>query len=313
MANNLNKKVNELTTKATEELKGKINKDSVTEKITESKEKLKDKTNEKLTEVAEDAKSKATDTVEKASSDLQNKVSDIDIVQEIKNQFSGSDLAFLVNDLMEDSIDEIVEEEIDKARQNFNVSDTGQLLATAEAYYKNILNSQVIMTEMRDDYTDHLSSSVTSVINDKLYDLQDKLGGEWARKLLGKSKLASTISAAVNRSISNVVNAVISDKVIAGVSSEIVDTITRIQSSAKSQIENMVAGSADEVVKLKKTVQDKIQLFQEQKAIYEEKLQQQVERLQQAINDAIKQVEQIIINEISKVIKIDAGSLNLGF
>lgn len=309
MANNLNKKVNELTTKATQELKGKINKDSINEKLTESKTKL----NNTVNSAKEEIKNKATDTIEKASNDIQKEVSDIDIVQEIKNQFSGSDLAFLVNDLMEDSIDKIVEEEIDKARQNFNVSDTGQMLATAEAYYKSIFNSEMIMTEMRDDYTDHLSSSINSMINDKLFDLQDKLGGEWARKLLAKSKIASTISAAVNRSVANVVNSIISDKVIAGVSSEIIDTISRIQSSAKSQIENMLGNTAEEAVKLKKTIQDKIELFQEQKAIYEEKLQQQVAKLQEAINEAIKQVEQVIISEISKVIKIDAGSLNLGF
>lgn len=309
MANDLNTKVNELTSKALEDLKGKVNKETVNEKLTKAKQEVALKADD----VQEEAKEKATSTVKKASEKVQNQISNIDIVQEIKNQFTGSDLAFLVNDLVEDSIDEIVADEIDKARQNFNLSSSGQMLATAESYYKSVLNSQVIMTEMRNDYTDHLSSSINSMINDRLYSLQDKLGGEWARKLLGTSKIASTISSAVNREVANVVNAIISDKVIAGVSQDIVDTVTRIQNSAKDQIETALADEIEYATELKKTVEDKIQVFQEQKQIYEEKLAAQVERLQEAINEAIRQVEQVIISEISKVIKIDASSLNLGF
>jgi hypothetical protein len=309
MANDLNTKVNELTSKALEDLKGKVNKETVNEKLT----KVKQEAALKAEDVQEEAKEKATSTVKKASEKVQNQISNIDIVQEIKNQFTGSDLAFLVNDLVEDSIDEIVADEIDKARQNFNLSSSGQMLATAESYYKSVLNSQVIMTEMRDDYTDHLSSSINSMINDRLYSLQDKLGGEWARKLLGTSKIASTISSAVNREVANVVNAIISDKVIAGVSQDIVDTVTRIQNSARDQIETALADEIEYATELKKTVEDKIQVFQEQKQIYEEKLAAQVEKLQEAINEAIRQVEQVIISEISKVIKIDASSLNLGF
>ena len=309
MANDLNTKVNELTNKALEDLKGKVNKETVNEKLT----KVKQETALKADDVQEEAKEKATSTVKKASEKVQNQISNIDIVQEIKNQFTGSDLAFLVNDLVEDFIDEIVADEIDKARQNFNLSSSGQMLATAESYYKSVLNSQVIMTEMRNNYTDHLSSSINSMINDRLYSLQDKLGGEWARKLLGTSKIASTISSAVNREVANVVNAIISDKVIAGVSQDIVDTVTRIQNSARDQIETALADEIEYATELKKTVEDKIQVFQEQKQIYEEKLAAQVEKLQEAINEAIRQVEQVIISEISKVIKIDASSLNLGF
>lgn len=309
MANDLNTKVNELTNKALEDLKGKVNKETINKKLTE----VKKDAALKADDIQEEAKEKATSTVKKASEKVQNQISNIDIVQEIKNQFTGSDLAFLVNDLVEDSIDEIVADEIDKARQNFNLSSSGQMLATAESYYKSVLNSQVIMTEMRNDYTDHLSSSINSMINDRLYSLQDKLGGEWARKLLGTSKIASTISSAVNREVANVVNAIISDKVIAGVSQDIVDTVTRIQNSARDQIETALADEIEYATELKKTVEDKIQVFQEQKQIYEEKLAAQIEKLQEAINEAIRQVEQVIISEISKVIKIDASSLNLGF
>lgn len=309
MANDLNTKVNELTNKALEDLKGKVNKETINKKLTE----VKKDAALKVEDVQEEAKEKATSTVKKASEKVQNQISNIDIVQEIKNQFTGSDLAFLVNDLVEGSIDEIVADEIDKARQNFNLSSSGQMLATAESYYKSVLNSQVIMTEMRNDYTDHLSSSINSMINDRLYSLQDKLGGEWARKLLGTSKIASTISSAVNREVANIVNAIISDKVIAGVSQDIVDTVIRIQNSARDQIETALADEIEYATELKKTVEDKIQVFQEQKQIYEEKLAAQVEKLQEAINEAIRQVEQVIISEISKVIKIDASSLNLGF
>ena len=215
-------------------------------------------------------------------------------------------------DTMIVKIDEIVKNELDKARQNFTLSDTGQMIGTAESYYKQIFDSEKIMTDMRDDFSEHLSKSINSVVNDRLYDLQNSLGGEWGRKLLGKSKLASTITNAINKEVANVVNAVISDEVIAETSQDIIDLVTNIQSSAKEQIETQFGDEIEYAEKLQKSVEDKIELFEEQKKIYQEKLEAQVEKLQEAINEAIQQVEQIIINEISKVIKIDASSLNLG-
>ena len=82
---------------------------------------------------------------------------------------------------------------------------------------------------------------------------------------------------------------------------------------ATVQIETELSDEIEYAQTLRKKVEDKIQLFQEQKMAYEKKLEEQVKKLQDAINKAIQKVEQIIIDEISKVIKIDTSSLNLGF
>lgn len=317
MANKFNSKINSIVDKAVTDLKGKAEKTDLKKTLQEKKDsigkKAEEKAKEAAKETAQETKKKATDTVSEASKKIQDKINGVSIEAEIKNAFSGSDIGFLINDLMNDSIDELVEDELDKARQNFNVSDAGQALATAESYYKKIFDSEKIMTGMRDDFSDNLSKKINSVVNDRLFDLQNSLGGEWGRKLLGKSKLASTITNAINKEVSTVVNAIISDKMIAGVSEDIINMVTRTQNTIKDQITTQLNDEIEYAKELRKTVEDKIQLFQEQKKIYQEKLEQQVQKLQNAINDAIKKVEQIIISEISKVIKIDAGSLNLGF
>lgn len=317
MANKFNSKINSIVDKAVTDLKGKAEKTDLKKTLQEKKDSIGKKAEEKAKEVAketaQETKKKATDTVSEASKKIQDKINGVSIEAEIKNAFSGSDIGFLINDLMNDSIDELVEDELDKARQNFNVSDAGQALATAESYYKKIFDSEKIMTGMRDDFSDNLSKKINSVVNDRLFDLQNSLGGEWGRKLLGKSKLASTITNAINKEVSTVVNAIISDKMIAGVSEDIINMVTRTQNTIKDQITTQLNDEIEYAKELRKTVEDKIQLFQEQKKIYQKKLEQQVQKLQNAINDAIKKVEQIIISEISKVIKIDAGSLNLGF
>ena len=313
MANQFNKKVNSIVDKALTDLKGKVNKEEVNKKIDSAKEKLKDRINTETEEAKKEAANKAIDYVKDATQKVTNQVNNINLQSVIKDTFSGSDFAYLVNDLLDKSIDEIVEDEIKKARQNYNLSNVGQAVALAESYYKQIFDSQFIMTEARNDFSDHLSKSINSVVNDRLYDLQDKLGGDWARKLLGHSKLASTITNAINKEVATVVNAIISDELIANVSGDIVDMVQRVEGTLRDQIETELSDEIEYAQTLRKKVEDKIQLFQEQKMAYEKKLEEQIKKLQAAINQAIQKVEQIIIDEISKVIKIDTSSLNLGF
>lgn len=69
------------------------------------------------------------------------------------SQLNAVDLGFLVNDLLDKSIEDIVDEQVRKARNVYDDSSINFALSTAEAYYTKILNSQIIMTDMRDDYT----------------------------------------------------------------------------------------------------------------------------------------------------------------
>lgn len=223
--------------------------------------------------------------------------------------FNFGDISLAVNDLIDKSVDDIVTDELRKIRFNtFVDSSLGDALGTAEIYYKKILNSQHIMTSMRNNYTSALTKNINNVINDKLNDLTGALGGKYARKILARSKLASVLTNVVNTQVSGVINAIINDKMIADVSNDIITTVNKLKSSAEQQIQTTFKNEIAYYKKIEKSVQDQIQKFEQQKQIYQQKLQAEVQRLKDAINAEIKKVEKAIVNEISKVIKIDAGS-----
>lgn len=283
-----------------------------TNKKTFDKNSLKNKINKKAEEIIKDAEKNVVDTVKKTSNSASEKVESFDWQKEMRSQLNATDLGFLVNDLLDNSIEDIVAEQIKKARNVYDDSSINFALSTAEAYYTKILNSQVIMTQMRSDYTEALQKKASGLVNDKLYDLQTKMGGKWAGKLLGKTKIASTIDNVINTEIANCVNAIINDKMIADVSSDIINTVNRIYESSQSQLETQFKDEIAYYQKIEKSIKDKVELFEKEKKKYEQKMAEEVARLQQAIADQIKKIEDVVISEISKVIKIDAGSITGG-
>lgn len=283
-----------------------------TNKKTFDKNSLKNKINKKAEEIIKDAEKNVVDTVKKTSNSASKKVESFDWQKEMRSQLNATDLGFLVNDLLDNSIEDIVAEQIKKARNVYDDSSINFALSTAEAYYTKILNSQVIMTQMRSDYTEALQKKASGLVNDKLYDLQTKMGGKWAGKLLGKTKIASTIDNVINTEIANCVNAIINDKMIADVSSDIINTVNRIYESSQSQLETQFKDEIAYYQKIEKSIKDKVELFEKEKKKYEQKIAEEVARLQQAIADQIKKIEDVVISEISKVIKIDAGSITGG-
>lgn len=283
-----------------------------TNKKTFDKNSLKNKINKKAEEIIKDAEKNVVDTVKKTSNSASEKVESFDWQKEMRSQLNATDLGFLVNDLLDNSIEDIVAEQIKKARNVYDDSSINFALSTAEAYYTKILNSQVIMTQMRSDYTEALQKKASGLVNDKLYDLQTKMGGKWAGKLLGKTKIASTIDNVINTEIANCVNAIINDKMIADVSSDIINTVNRIYESSQNQLETRFKDEIAYYQKIEKSIKDKVELFEKEKKKYEQKMAEEVARLQQAIADQIKKIEDVVISEISKVIKIDAGSITGG-
>lgn len=135
------------------------------------------------------------------------------------------------------------------------------------------------------------------------------MGGKWAGKLLGKTKIASTIDNVINTEIANCVNAIINDKMIADVSADIINTVNKVYESSQKQLETQFKDEIAYYQKIEKAIQDKVELFEKEKQKYEQKMAEEVARLQNAINDQIKKIENAVISEISKVIKIDAGSI----
>ena len=283
-----------------------------TNKKTFDKNSLKNKINKKAEEIIKDAEKNVVDTVKKTSNSASEKIESFDWQKEMRSQLNATDLGFLVNNLLDNSIEDIVAEQIKKARNVYDDSSINFALSTAEAYYTKILNSQVIMTQMRSDYTEALQKKASGLVNDKLYDLQTKMGGKWAGKLLGKTKIASTIDNVINTEIANCVNAIINDKMIADVSSDIINTVNRIYESSQSQLETQFKDEIAYYQKIEKSIKDKVELFEKEKKKYEQKMAEEVARLQQAIADQIKKIEDMVISEISKVIKIDAGSITGG-
>ena len=318
IANEINGIFGEKDDKKTSEKDKNIKKDSVTKSKKEKTKKkfdknsIKKKVNEKIEEMIKDAEGKVVDTVKKTSEEASDKVENFDWRQEMRKQLNATDLGLLVNDLLDNSIEDIVAEQIKKARNVYNDSSINFALSTAEAYYTKILNSQVIMTQMRSDYTKVLQKKATGLVNDKLYNLQEKMEGKWAGKLLGKTKIASTIDNVINTEIANCVNAIITDKMIADVSSDIINTVNRVYESSKKQLETQFKNEIAYYQKVEKAIKDKVELFEKEKKKYEQKMAEEVARLKKAITEQIKKIENVVISEISKVIKIDAGSITGG-
>lgn len=282
---------------------------TVTDKKTFDKNSFERKFDEKVDEIIKNAGKVAIHTTKKASSVSQEEVTKFDRKNEMTSQLNAVDLGFLVNDLLDKSIEDIVDEQVRKARNVYDDSSINFALSTAEAYYTKILNSQIIMTDMRDDYTKVLQKKATGLVNDKISDLQEKMGGKWAGKLLGKTKIASTIDNVINTEIANCVNAIINDKMIADVSADIINTVNKVYESSQKQLETQFKDEIAYYQKIEKAIQDKVELFEKEKQKYEQKMAEEVARLQNAINDQIKKIENAVISEISKVIKIDAGSI----
>jgi hypothetical protein len=233
------------------------------------------------------------------------KIFDISLTKDILGGIGFPDIALAVNDLIDKSVDDIVMDEIKKIKYNLFVdSSLGEAISTADLYYKKILNSNHIMTKMRNDYTSSLTKNINNTINDKLNSLTSN---KYARKILAKSKLGSTLTNMINTQVAGIINSIVSDKVIANVSNDIVTTITKLKSNAKAQLQTTFKNEIAYYKKIEKSVQDQIKKFEEQKQIYQQKLQAEVQRLKDAINAEIKKVEKAIVNEISKVINLDAA------
>ncbi len=252
---------------------------------------------------------KATGTTKDYVKNITSEVNSINIGDMIKQSFKTTDVAYMVNDLVDKSIEEMVADEVRKARTKFDTSDIGSALNTAESYYRQILNSDFIMKNIRDDWTKSLTKSINTKINSQLYQLQKSIGGDIGRKLLAKSKISSILTKAISTEVTSAINAIVSNKAIATVSQDIINTVTTMQKKMQDQINTQFKNEIAYYKKIEKAVQDKIDLFNKEKAKYEERLKNEVTKLQNAINAEVKKIEQAVVNEISKVVKIDSGSL----
>ncbi len=276
-------------------------------KKSEIKNKIKSSSKKTQEEVKEKAKKKATEVISEASQKAVDEIKEINITKQVEDQFKSLEIQDLVDNLIEKQIDETVKDKVKEARQAYNTSSLGNAVATAEAYYGKILNSEKLLSDMRNDYTKDLNKTITAAINQKLSNIN--IGGKWGKKLLAQSKIVSSLTKFVTRETAAIINSVISNKAIATVSKDIINTINRLKTSTMNQLNKTFKDQIAYAKKLKKAVEDKIKLFNKEKEKYIKKMQAYVDKLKKAVTEQVKKIEQAAINEISKYVKINAGSL----
>ena len=281
-----------------------INIESVLNKQKEEEEKQKKK--EERRKKRKEAVKKLVDKVTKKADE---KLEELRIEDEIRKRFNGHEVQDMVTNLIDKQIEDIVSKEVKKAKKLYNSSNINEALANAQSYYNKILSSEKILTDMKTDYTEVLSKKINGSINDKLLDIQNSIGGKWGRKILGNSKIASKITNFVNREVKIVIDAIITDKTIANVSQDIINTVNRLKKASEDQLKKTFSGAIAYSKKVRKAVQDKIKEFNELKKKYIEKMQAEVDRLKNIISEEVKKIEDAVISEISKVIKVNAGAI----
>ena len=217
------------------------------------------------------------------------------------------DMGKIVNQLIDNQIDSMVKDQVKKARAAYNDSSINRAMETAEAYYKKALNSEKLLSEMRDDYTKALNKSISNKITSAF----DKLaiGGKWGQLILPTSLIGKQVANVITSSVQLLINSVAGHKVIANVSKDIVDTVNRLKKAATDQFKNAFSNQIDYAKKLKKAIVDKIEMYNKLKEKYIAKMQAYVNKLQQAITDQIKRIEQAMINEITKFIQLNVSKM----
>ena len=217
------------------------------------------------------------------------------------------DMGKIVNQLIDNQIDSMVKDQVKKARAAYNDSSINCAMETAEAYYKKALNSEKLLSEMRDDYTKALNKSISNKITSAF----DKLaiGGKWGQLILPTSLIGKQVANVITSSVQLLINSVAGNKVIANVSKDIVDTVNRLKKAATDQFKNAFSSQINYAKKLKKAIVDKIEMYNKLKEKYIAKMQAYVNKLQQAITDQIKRIEQAMINKITKFIQLNVSKM----
>lgn len=262
---------------------------------------------ENLEKTTEAVKKEAKDTIMSATKELDKEIQNININAQVKEQIENINVNKIVTELIDNQVDSIVKDQVKKARSVYNDSSISTAINTAEAYYSKILNSEKLMSDMRDDYT----NAINKQISKKIIGVFDNLniGGKWGQKILPASLIGKQISNVVTASIQTLINSVASNKAIAKVSKDIVDTVNRLKKAAAEKIKDTFTSQIAYAKKLKKAIEDKIDLFNKKKDEYIKKMQAYVDKLQTAITEQIAKIEQAMINEISKFIQLNVSKL----
>lgn len=311
MGSKLFKDINAIIDKETERIKTDV-KDIKNNKKPEALQKVTEEASQKIEQQKDkinDVKKEAVDMVIEESKKVEDKIDNINIVSQIKKDFNSLKTSLEVNKLIDNQINEIVKEELEKVKDIYNQDDVENLFASAKTLYNKVLSSEQILTDMKDTYTEALTKKVKSTLDDSLGNVKNLLGENWDRKILSDSKIATVLTDYVKTEVNDVINAIINNKVVVGVSKNLVEAVTKIKDNAKKKLEAVVKPSLEYAKKLKKSIQDKIDYFNKKRDEYVKKMQEQVEKLQNMVLEQVKRLEDLAINEISKVIKLGVDTI----
>ena len=233
-----------------------------------------------------------------------------DFVLDMRTAYDAPNFTIEINKIIDKQIDTLVLSKVREARKKYNDSSLNSAIQTANAYYKKILNSEKLLTDMRNDYTKAITKSVGNSIENKFNKLDKKLG-KYGRLILPASMLGKNISNFVTGTIAGIIEAIVSNQAIAKVSSDIINTVNRLKKSAMDQVTKTFKNQIDYGKKLKKAVEDQIARYKKLKDHYIAQAQAYVTKLQNAILDQVMKWENAAINEISKFITLNVSSLGV--
>lgn len=266
--------------------------------------------NDAMLEEQKKAQQKEVDYLQK---DLVTKAQELygqDYTLSMKNGDDLPNFSEEVNKMINKQIDDIVLDRVKSIQKKWDQSNLNSMMQTANAYYKKILDSEKMMTQWRDDYTKAITKSLGNSIENKFNSLDKKLG-KYGRLILPASLLGKNLSNFITGTMAGIINAVINSKTIANVSNALIGTVNRIKNSIKDKVTSTFKSQIDYYKKTKQLVEQKMADLKKLKDQYIAKAQAYVTKLQNAIMDQVKKLEDAAINEISKVIKLSLSPLGV--
>ena len=220
-----------------------------------------------------------------------------------------------VSTLVDEMLDAIVfkeaKEQIRKGQLSLETSKLGTTYATVVAYYKKLYDGSLIMNQLRNKTEKNISKLINQRINDKIFNWEKNLPG-WTRILIGKSKIASQLTKAVNTEIKNAIGGIFTDKLISNINDGIIGNLKKIKSTISDTINTKLKDQIASVVKLRSVVTEKIKQFWELKKQYEQKIFKAIESFKQKITEAIANFTKKLVSSLTDSVKSLVSNIGTG-
>lgn len=217
----------------------------------------------------------------------------------------------LVDEMLDATVFKEAKEQIRKGQLSLETSKLGTTYATVVAYYKKLYDGSLIMNQLRNKTEKNISKLINQKINDKIFNWEKNLPG-WTRILIGKSKIASQLTKAVNTEIKNAIGGIFTDKLISNINDGIIGNLKKIKSTISDTINTKLKDQIANVVKLRSVVTEKIKQFWELKKQYEQKISKAIESFKQKITEAITNFTKKLVSSLTDSVKSLVSNIGTG-